>query len=414
MSPGLACQAWGYSLIHPTRMNKECNSRSAETLSPSQVQSASIDLLRVPLALMVVFVHMIPRVTCPLDADFELFSGQGFYNTLGVIFSHALPQVAVPAFFFISGYLFFVNFTEWSWAGYRRKMSSRTYTLLIPYLLWNLIPFLLAVFVLLAKAYTHGTSLDDVIGYICEKSWHIFYDCNVWGNDRFNWLGQVVPVAGPLNLPLWFLRDLIVVSILAPVIYFYVRWVKLWGILLLFLAYISRIWTTLPGFDISAFLFFSLGAYFALSGINVVQFANRYKWVHIPLTLVTLVLVTLYDGLCTIPGQRVAPFYAVSCVFTLFFLASHCVTRWHMRANKLLVSSCFFIYALHIMPLPIVKSQLRIVRKFLHAVLPGSGLLDKTMCYVLTPIFAACLSVLLLVILRKLFPKVASLLSGKK
>ena len=44
--------------------------------------------------------------------------------------------IAVPGFFFLSGYLFFRNFT---WDKLRRKLVNRVFTLLIPFLLWNLI-----------------------------------------------------------------------------------------------------------------------------------------------------------------------------------------------------------------------------------------------------------------------------------
>ena len=44
--------------------------------------------------------------------------------------------IAVPGFFFLSGYLFFRNFTP---DQLGRKLKSRVFTLLIPFLLWNLI-----------------------------------------------------------------------------------------------------------------------------------------------------------------------------------------------------------------------------------------------------------------------------------
>ncbi|MBR3436193.1 MAG: acyltransferase [Lachnospiraceae bacterium] len=44
--------------------------------------------------------------------------------------------IAVPGFFFLSGYLFFRNFTP---DQLGRKLKSRIFTLLIPFILWNLI-----------------------------------------------------------------------------------------------------------------------------------------------------------------------------------------------------------------------------------------------------------------------------------
>ena len=106
-----------------------------------KLQSATIDLLRFPLAIMVIFIHMNPEVSNLFDADFSLISGHGIYNVTGVLLSHVLTHIAVPTFYLISGFLFFINFQKWSWEGYKKKLSSRIKTLLVPYLLWNAIPF---------------------------------------------------------------------------------------------------------------------------------------------------------------------------------------------------------------------------------------------------------------------------------
>ena len=50
--------------------------------------------------------------------------------------------VAVPGFFFLSGYLFFRNFSP---DQFGRKLKSRVFTLLIPFILWNLIYYLIEI-----------------------------------------------------------------------------------------------------------------------------------------------------------------------------------------------------------------------------------------------------------------------------
>ena len=175
-------------------------------MNPTQLQSSTIDLLRFPLAIMVIFIHMNPKVINFLEADFNLISGHGIYNLIGIVCSHTLTSIAVPTFFLISGFLFFVNFPKWSWEGYRSKLKSRLKTLVIPYFLWNAIPFILIVISMLAGILLKGNSTDGVYTFITEKSWHIFYDCHEWGTTRINWLGENLRMTGPLDLPLWFLR----------------------------------------------------------------------------------------------------------------------------------------------------------------------------------------------------------------
>ena len=143
-----------------------------------KLQSASIDLLRFPLAIMVIFIHMNPDVINLVDADFSLISGHGIYNVTGILLSHVLTHIAVPTFYLISGYLFFINFQKWSWEGYKKKLNSRIKTLLVPYLLWNAVPFLLTVLAMLAAVAIKGKPIEGVETFITENNWHIFYDCH--------------------------------------------------------------------------------------------------------------------------------------------------------------------------------------------------------------------------------------------
>lgn len=182
-----------------------------------ELLSSTIDLLRFPLAIMVIFIHMNPQVINLIDADFNLFSGRGIYNMTQIVGSHVLSHIAVPTFYLISGFLFFnYNFNKWSWNTYRRKIKARIRTLFIPYIMWNLLPFLLLLLTMLGGVILYDKPAEGITQLIKEKSWHIFYDCNEWGTTRVNWLGEHLRMTGPYDLPLWFLRDLIVVTLLTP------------------------------------------------------------------------------------------------------------------------------------------------------------------------------------------------------
>ena len=88
------------------------------------------------LSVLVIFVH---------STHFSLASLQavphaGFFSTSFLIkieffFSEFLGQVAVPGFFFLSGFLFFRGLNDVkSWG---RKLKSRVFSYVLPYLLWN-------------------------------------------------------------------------------------------------------------------------------------------------------------------------------------------------------------------------------------------------------------------------------------
>ena len=379
-----------------------------------QLQSKTIDMLRFPLAIMVIFIHMNPTVVNLLEEDVNLISGHGIYNVIGVILSHVLTHIAVPTFYFISGLLFFLNFKEWSWKGYKKKMYSRIWTLLIPYILWNAVPFALKAFYMLAGVVVKGYPIDGLQAFVAENGWHIFYDCNEWGTTRINWLGENLRMTGPYDLPLWFLRDLIVVTILTPIIYFAVKKLKMFIIVVLFLAYVSRIWTLVPGFHITAFFYFTLGAYFALNGVNIIQFTNKYSIFFVPTSIVLLFVTTIYDGVYTVIGQNVYPFFICTGVFSAFYIVSSCIIKYNISPNKFLVSSCFFVYAIHGVEFPYIGSPIAFVQMVLHKAIPGNTGMEDGFCYLVSPFATSAFCILLFIIARRIFPKVTLCFSGNK
>ena len=76
-----------------------------------QFSSEAIDFVRFPLAVMVVFIHSFPD-SPNLDftaIDYSSLSAFDTYNILRRFCSNIFPSIAVPSFFFISGYFFFLN-----------------------------------------------------------------------------------------------------------------------------------------------------------------------------------------------------------------------------------------------------------------------------------------------------------------
>jgi len=110
------------------------------TKQSSQIlQSKVIDFLRFPLIIGVLFIHnatstvTIPGVTFGTDAFMPVFL------TCSNLFSQVLGRIAVPLFFFISGFLFFLNVKTFDTVCYKNKLQSRMKTLLTPYLFWNVL-----------------------------------------------------------------------------------------------------------------------------------------------------------------------------------------------------------------------------------------------------------------------------------
>lgn len=380
----------------------------------SKLQSNTIDLLRFPLIMMVLFIHMSPKTINLIDADFSLLSAQGIVNLIKIMLSHVIASSTVPVFFVISGFLFFNNFQEWSQEGYSKKIKSRIKTLLVPYFIWNLIPFILYIAPGLIFEIKSGGLSSGSISFFENKAPHIFYDYYVWESVKTDWLGNTLSSSAPFNVPMWYIRDLFIACLLTPLIYIAIKRLKISVIIILFLAYISRIWTQIPGFGIESIFFFSLGSYFALNKLSIVEFARKYRYIILPTWGTLLVVCTIYDAVRTDIGYYTIPFYVCSAVFATFFFASLLIAKYSIKPNKTLVSSCFFILSFHEVTLPYIKYPLVYVNETLQQVIPGDSIAEDLVCYIATPPLTAAISIVVFISLMKIAPGITKIICGNR
>lgn len=117
---------------------------------------------------------------------------------------------AVPTFFVISGFLFFRNCEGCGNVSYyKNKWHNRLYSLIIPYIIWNI----LWVLYLAAK---NRASIIEILadnGY-----WHIFWDSNEWGHGGKGLFSLSDATYFPIYGLLWYIRELIICSMVAPLI----------------------------------------------------------------------------------------------------------------------------------------------------------------------------------------------------
>lgn len=97
--------------------------------------SATIDYLRFGMTVVVLLLH---AYTIVLTVGW-LKTGHPVYQFLSYNLSLLVGNIAVPFFFFISGYLFYFQGKP----DYFHKLKSRFYSLIIPYFLWNLLTIVL-------------------------------------------------------------------------------------------------------------------------------------------------------------------------------------------------------------------------------------------------------------------------------
>ena len=384
-----------------------CSRMSIDENKLTKAQSDTINLIRFPMALLVVLIHTDVYYQT-WQADVNLLSGEGVCFLFGYILQF-IAGIAVPTFFMISGFLFFANFREFSCDGYKKKMKSRFKTLIVPYVLWNIVVFAAKIVGKIAQMYYIGESWSFVTDFISDTSWHFIWDINRWGDVNRPWLWWTTYQTSPIDVPLWFLRDLIVVTVFSPLIYLMIKRLKIFAVLIFFVAYVMSFWVVWHGFGVAAFFYFTLGTYFAINGKNIVVFCSRYSKLIIAVVIIFFILF-LTRWISDDYKSIVKNLFFVSAVFTAFFVASRLVIYKGVKASPLLLSSCFFIYACHAAALP--KSLLGFVNIVFHLIIPGDTYLERIFCYLVVPCVTVAALVFAYWLLMKWFPRIGKVFCG--
>lgn len=115
------------------------------------IVSKVISFLRFPLIVAVVFIHSEPHIFITHDLD-----NYKIYEIIFFLLSKTVAGAAVPIFFFISGFLFFYH-GDFSASQYIKKCKNRIHTLLIPYIIWNIIVYV----ILLLKQHLSSGDYND-------------------------------------------------------------------------------------------------------------------------------------------------------------------------------------------------------------------------------------------------------------
>lgn len=185
------------------------------------VKGNRLDLIRVLLTVGIVCRHAttadLPSTTAAFDAFTQVMV--------------RLTEVCVPLFYVISGYLFFRNVPMFPRPGwFLDKYRSRFFSLVIPYLIANGVAWLCYYFAVKAAP-------SMVSGFFGDS----------WKNPLY------VFWTGPVNMSLWFIRELILVVVVSPALYLLVRFLRWWGVLLLGVLWAFKIGP-------APLFFFSIGA----------------------------------------------------------------------------------------------------------------------------------------------------------
>ena len=282
-----------------------------------------IRMMRFPLIVLVVFIHMLGWNYVQIS---ELDSlGPMSYHAVTELISHVIGNLAVPCFFFFSGYLFFLGLDgPLSWKWLKDKWRKRLFSVVIPYVVWIL---------LTVVAYTIKNFLSVKIGLV------------EGGEMEEVRKGVLYWFVTPINYPLWYVRDLMAMILAAPLFHWLFRYTKAVGLVLLAVAFIipyNYIFKT-------AILFFGAGSYFGMQQGEKGDFLSTFSAVRIPSYIASLVLMVICLWLNgRQPNEYVLPFFVIVGVIAAINIGNK------MIDNPKVFDFCckmekyvFFIFAIH-------------------------------------------------------------------
>lgn len=375
-------------------------------LSCDQDLSRTISALRFPLCILIVFVHFDLSMGLGIKGIKYGIDNPGWYFYIIRFVSESLGSICVPLFFFISGFLFFYR-KEFCCEIYKSSVIKRIKTLLIPYIVWNFIALLWKM-----KRFLPGISTfyqPAEIHFSLTRIFNTFF-CNTEINGII--VNQTIlgisPSAYPINGPLWYVRELMLMVIVSPVIFKLIDKKGIWFVFVLSIVWFFSSVLFLNGSYISlliiALFFFSWGAYYSINRINFVRLFNR-KWM-LSFFYIFFVAVDLqtkgvnYNFVFT--NMRI-----LSGVCAFIIVVSYCLRTDMVKVNLVLSSSSFFIFALHQM---ILGDIARFFFVIFH--IPGDNPYIMLLFYFAMPIFVIMICFALYRYLKSFLPGICNILTG--
>lgn len=383
----------------------------------AELQSQVIDWLRFPLTFFVLVVHVNPQLSpfaTPIpDIDFMHLTLCDFYTLLGRT-GTLIGLMTVPFFFFVSGYFFFYKTETWNRTVYRTKIAKRVRSLLVPYLTWNLLCLLLTISHDAFKYFTQGQPQELLEAFMNQygsfgKIVSYFWTSSIWDIGSTYLLGSRTWMSGPIILPFWFLRDLIVISLLSPLVYRAIKWGSCYLIGLLGVAYILKLWTT-PGLGVTGIFFFTFGAWLSLNRKNIVETFHPFRKLIGGLTFIFLI------ACLTVEHKHITPIlnnlFCLTGMISAINLAARLLEKGKIAVRPRLSQTCFFVYALH---------GMRIARfSFLGMgmTVAGSlfcarqGIVGTLLAYLASPVLGLIFCLLLFGLMKRFTPGFLKILIG--
>ena len=339
------------------------------TIIMKTIEKHKITYMHFILSVLIILVHAINNKTT-FEKFFSIETGIG--------------QFAVPLFFIISGFLFFYNSNSFN--DINNKIIKRIYTLLIPYLLWNLIYYIFHLILEAETTFDIFTLIDAVI------------------NHSFN------PV-------FWYIYQLILLTIISPIIYYIskIKKMEIPFMVLLSLLIIGN--TDIPFINEDAIIYYLFGCY--LSRLyNNKKFKiidNLYIFIFSLISILVFILNRyLHNNIFN--NIELLHYYTLSVIYLriaiAMFMFYFCDIFFNYKHIPKYMNNSFFLYSIHYM---IVRFIITITNNYLINFFDNKSFtLIQILLFLLSPMICITISYYLSLFLTNKLPKFYSILTGNR
>lgn len=370
-----------------------------------ELLSKTISYLRFPLTVGIVFIHFSLHEGLEIHGIKHGLDNPEWFFFIVYFISQVLARIGVPLFFVISGFLFFYG-KDFSCEIYKGKLKTRYQSLFIPFVIWNVIAIIwqMKCFLPILSSFYSPFEIHLSLGRIFNT-----FFCN----NNINGILVGPPSAksssgNPIDVPLWYVRDLMVMVMFSPLIYWMTRKIGycfsigtglVWFSSALFIpkdSYVDHL--------VTASFFFSVGASYSILKENIVVAFRKLKF-----TPILYLPIAFADALTK--GMEYNE-YLHKFGIVIGIIAAVVVASYFVNANKgkvcvALANSSFFIFALHYL-------FIGDVGKFAFTVshVPENNPYAMLALYFTVPIFSILVCLALYEILKRYAPKLSNLLTG--
>ena len=232
----------------------------------------------------------------------------------------------------------------------------------------------------------------DLADYTLIDYIRAFWDRGVWDHGN----------GSPMLCPLWYIRNLMILVIISPIIFHIVKYTKL-----LFPVFFGLLWINAhdSAYTFQSLTMFSLGAYFSICDKNPIEVFDKYMRLFVSAFLFLAFVDFLH---LFVPVPFALPFHRLSLVTNTFFCISFLgefLYRHHLYSS-FLSKSAFFVFCIHY---PFVTNL-----RPIFTMINGQSDIIHVFLYLGAVIGVTILCVLVFVLLKRMMPGLVNVVTGNR